>query len=555
MLPQSNNNKNNPQYKSIPLSNDEDQQPLAEAQPSQPSLLAELCKVTSSVTPNDLIVATEFTIASYLVAHLAEYSNNNDGPTIALISVISHTCFRVMFSGFQLPAGFSHEGISFNDHGEPHLDLDIFTTSMAAMIKAGALTSIPAMTLLVLTPLLYQMTGTSKEIIDACYDYVFLACLSLPFQNCNVGFQQTLLKLGRKYRMLQAALINGIFTLTPMILFSVYGSPFHLKPIQSIAFSFILGSAATTLFYSAYFYFRNMLPGLSHLNSKQTKTFNNVFNLFISRGLNIFLQLLSELGAIYMLPVSAGFSQSQRNLSMILAILNATSNINVFAIVPAITGSQATANSVDNCMRQIQAGKTDSIHFDNIRKIINSAFWGMIIFSSVINIGILTVLAPTITSQFYNNDSITMSGSTSNPYIIVAVTGIGTTIDYVRNLALFVLRSFSVDTYGTFISYLCLWLINLTLVAALSQIQDIGVLGELIPYYTSILVGACLLWQRIDECTHDNETIQAIADRNPKTLAETQRIFPEWITKNLYTSIANEKKESDPVYNPLLSPV
>ena len=326
-----------------------------------------------------------------------------------------------------------------------------------------------------------------------------------------------------------------------------YGNLFNLKPIQSIALSFVLGSAAATLFYCIYFYARGILPKLStYFNSEQKETLDKVYHLFITRGFNIFLQLLSELGAVYIQPFTARLFLPKQYLSMIFAALNASGNLNVYEIVPAITGSQATANSADTSLRKIRNGSDDPTHYDDIRKIINTAFWGMIIFSSVINVGLATAFAPQITSLFYDASSITMPGPTSNPYIIVAVTGIGTTIDYVRNLGLFVLRSFSVDTYGTAISYLCLWVINLILVAACSQIKDIGVFGELAPYYCSILIGTCLLWQRVGECTKDLETVKEIAEwqktkwQNPEANVSphrTQRILPEWIIKNLYTAL------------------
>lgn len=531
-------------YSTIPLDDDTIEsasktQPLLEEnnESSRPSLANELCKVTSSVTPNDFLVSLGFFLAALYVANLKKYSENDDGAELAFITVVSHTCIRIIAQGFQLPAGFKHIGFKIdpNTH-QLHINQKTFTNSIAAMIKVGVLSSIPAAAFLAATPLLYQLSGTPKTLVEDSYAYIPFACASLILQNCNVGFQQTLLQLGKKNRMLQAAFLNALFICTPILLVYLLGNPIkNISPLSTLGLIFLIGNLVVTLNHLRYFKKRGHLPNFNtYYHAENIDEIAQATNNFVTVGFNIFLQLLSELGAVYVQPFTARLCLPKKDLGSALALLNATSNLNVFTVVPGITGSLAASSAITRPIQCIEHGNTEARHCDDLRTIISTASKGLFVFSTIINIGLLTSIAPIVANLFYHTNAITIAGLSNNPYAVIGFTGLGTTIDYDRNLELFVTRPLGLDAYGTFISYVCLWLVNPLLVAGFSQINDIGVFAILAPYYTSILVGDLLLKQRRQECTRDDNTLQALINANHNNheavLSKMQRCFPSWLS-------------------------
>ncbi|MBP9727508.1 MAG: hypothetical protein KBD83_08630 [Gammaproteobacteria bacterium] len=503
----------------------------------KPSLAQELATVAGSVTPNDFFVSLGFFFATLYVANLSEYADSDDGATLAFITVVSHTCLRIIAQGYQIPAAFLHRGLHFNPstHQLEDIDEKQFTNSIAAMIKAGVFSGILAAAFLAITPLLYQLTGTPHQLVKDSYQYIMLASVALVFQNCNFGFQQTLLKLGKKNRMLRAATLNAILIDLPILSLILFGNPSSVPSLSVLGAIFLIGNALLTLSYAFYLKSLDALPTLStYFDPENTAEIEQVFGLFRTIGFDIFLQLLSELGTLYIQPFIAKALLPTKDLPAILLQLVAAGNLNLFTIVPAITGSQATANAVDTQKRHIIAHQNQDAYYDNLRHITLSAFTGMTSFSTLLNIIILTAIAPMITNLFYKPGDIDIPGPTGNPYFFIGLIGLGTTIDYLRNLSLFVLRPLNVNKYGTFSSVFCLWFVNLALTAVLCQIEDVGVFGVLAPYYTSILIGTIMLWTRLYECVKDNQTILALVDdKNPEnevTVKNKERRLPECLS-------------------------
>ncbi len=508
-----------------------------EEQSDKPSLAQELATVAGSVTPNDFFVSLGFFFATLCVANLPEYADSDDGATLAFITVVSHTCLRIIAQGYQIPAAFLHQGLHFNasTHQLENIDKKQFTNSIAAMIKAGVFSGIPAAAFLAITPLLYQLTGTPHQLVKDSYQYIMLAAAALVFQNCNFGFQQTLLKLGKKGRMLQAATLNAILIDLPILALILFGNPSSIPSLSVLGAIFLIGNVLLTLSYALYLKSLNAFPTLStYLDRENTEQINDVFGLFRAIGFDIFLQLLSELGTLYIQPFIAKALLPEKYLTAILLQLVAAGNLNLFTIVPAITGSQATANAVDTQKRHIIKHQDQDAYYNNLRHITLSAFTGMTGFSTLLNIILMTAIAPIITKLFYNPDDIDIPGPTSNPYFFIGLIGLGTTIDYLRNLSLFVLRPLNVNKYGTFSSVFCLWFVNLALAAGLCQLEDIGVFGVLAPYYTAILIGTIMLWTRLYECVKDNETILALVDdqnhQYKVTVQNKERRLPECLS-------------------------
>jgi Na+-driven multidrug efflux pump len=522
------------------LSNNVNHNPRSQEQSDKPSLAQELATVTGSVTPNDFFVSLGFFFATLCVTNLPEYEGSDDGATLAFITVVSHTCLRIIAQGYQIPAIFIHEGLHFNEstHKLEDIDEKEFTNSIAAMIKAGVFSGILAAAFLAITPLLYQLTGTPHQLVKDSYQYIMLASAALVFQNCNCGFQQTLLKLGKKGRMLQAATLNAILIDLPILALILFGNPSSIPSLSVLGAIFLIGNALLTLFYALYLKRLNAFPTLStYFDKNNTERIKEFFESFRNNGFDIFLQLLSELGTLYIQPFIAKALLPEKYLTAILLQLVAAGNLNLFTIVPAITGSQATSNAVDTQKRHITGHQNGIEYYDNLRQIILSAFTGMTGFSTLLNIILMTAIAPIITNLFYNPDDINIPGPTSNPYFFIGLVGLGTTIDYLRNLSLFVLRPLNVNKYGTFSSVFCLWFVNLALAAGLCQIEDIGVFGVLAPYYTAILIGTIMLWTRLYECVKDNDTILALVDnyqnQHKVTVQSKERRLPECLSNLL----------------------
>lgn len=505
-------------------------------------LVSELAGVASSISPNDFLVSLSFFLAALYVANLPGYAALNDGAKLALITIVAHACIRIITQGYQLPAGFAHIGLSFDEQtrklNEAQIDKQKFTNSIAAMVKMGMLSSIPAMIFLGMTPLLYQLAGgTSEALINDSYYYIPFGCAALIFQNCNVGFQQTLLKLEKKNRMLRTAAFTGLFTVLPILSLILFGNPIKsISPLITLGAIFLMGSFLVTLNHALYFNSKGWLPKIStYYDSENAQDINKVFTVFRTVGFNIFLQLVSELLAVYVQPFIALLLFAKEQLGAILALLNGAGSLNLFTIIFAITISQAVGNAIDSILRHLRENnfKNPAQSYEDIRKILHTSFIGMLTFSFVMNVALMTAIAPTIAGLFYDTNSIDIPSPSNNPYAVIAFIGTGTTIDYLRNLALFVLRSFGVNDYGTYASYLCLWLLNPILVAGLSQVKNIGVFGILAPYYASLLIGTILLWKRVYECTHKDKTLNALInpeDQNHKEVEKkVQRCFPQWL--------------------------
>ncbi len=533
---------------------------------NNPSLSQELLAVAGSVTPNDFFVSLGFFFATLCVANLPEYADSDDGATLAFITVVSHTCLRIIAQGYQIPAAFLHRGLHFNadTHKLETIDEKAFANSIAAMIKAGVVSGIIAAAFLAITPLLYQLTGTPQYLVNDSYQYIMLACAAIVFQNCNFGFQQTLLKLGKKSRMLQAAGLHALLIDLPILSLIIFGNPSRIPSLSVLGAIFLLGNILITIFHALYLKSKSAFPTVStYFNPENAVEINQVYGLFRAIGFDIFQQLLSELGTLYIQPFIAKAFLPTKYLAAILLQLVAAGNLNLFTIVPAITGSQASANAVDTQVRHITNHQEQTKYYDNLRQIILSAFTGMASFSTLLNIIILTAIAPVITKLFYNPEDIDIPGPTSNPYLFIGLIGLGTTIDYLRNLALFVLRPLSVNKYGTFSSVFCLWFMNLALAAGLCQIENIGVFGVLAPYYTAILIGTMMLWARLYECVQDNKTILTLVDKNhdkgtPEHVKHTQAV--EHAERYLPTCLSNllkhfhfARQEESEQRNPLLS--
>ncbi len=79
-----------------------------------------------------------------------------------------------------------------------------------------------------------------------------------------------------------------------------------------------------------------------------------------------------------------------------------------------------------------------------------------------------------------------------------------------------------------------MWLVNLALVYPVSQIENIGVFGILLPYYAGVLLGAGMLWHKLWTCQQDDATMQVLMNRgagdHPEVVAKYERILPEWLS-------------------------
>lgn len=489
-------------------------------------LFVQLVNVAGSSFPFDFAVSfAAFLMSLVLFKELPE----DDAPVVLQMTVAASNIFRIIFQGFVLPA-FAHQGLQFCDSNKlTSIDQTEFSSSMAALLKIGSLSAVCAAAFLSVTPFIYGLTGVSPRLVKESYGYVAIAIPALILQIVNFGLQQTLVTMAKKTRMIYSALIQMVCNVLPLLLLLILGNPLSsVSTLIEIPAITLFANIVLFLTNMSYFYHKNVL--LSPYNyaselyqekiASQFKTFRNI-------GFSIFLQLLSELGILYIQPflvlLVAVLSNSDKD--SVLTQLGAAGVLNLFTIIFAITFSIAAGNAVSAQTNQLKVNNDDDVYYTNIRSIIKQSVAVMLVLSVVL-FGGLTTIAPYITNLFYREGDID-AGPLSNPYMFMSVIAVGTILDYLRNLALFILRSFNINTYGTFSSYLCLWGVNIPLIVMVSYLyKDAGVFAILIPYYVSIATGAAMLWSQLFKCTYNNEVMQLLVLEDPDTLKQHEFSWP-----------------------------
>ena len=138
---------------------------------------------------------------------------------------------------------------------------------MAALIKIGAISAASACVLFAGTPVLYELAGTSSSLVKDSYQYFAIASPGLFLQIMNFLFQQTLVKMGKKNRMMHAAGINLLINNLPLALLVILPQARHLvssvSPLMISPSLLLLGNVCLSAYYLKYFYSKQALPGLS----------------------------------------------------------------------------------------------------------------------------------------------------------------------------------------------------------------------------------------------------------------------------------------------------
>lgn len=526
---------------------------------SELSLFQQLVAVATTNAPYDFLTsASAFFASLYLLDHLYGDGEDNDSARVQLMTVFSQTAFRIIFQAFVLPA-FLHQGLRYTSGNRlDQIETGTFKCSMAAFLKIGSLSAGAACAFFSLTPLFYEWAGTSPSLVNDSYQYIVFSLPVLFLQILNFGFQQTLVIMGKKNRMLIAALINGVFNSLPFLLSLVFRQPIpFVSPLRAIPSLFLVGNGVLFLYYGWYFSKKGVFPSLStYQHPDYVAKISEIFGSFRKVGLGIFFQLLSELGILYIQPflVSALFNHEE--VSSVLTQLGAAGVLNLFSIIFAITFSIAASNAVSTQTQHLitcdQDQKAEFCH--NIRSIIVTSTLTLFLCSVVLS-GVLIFLAPYIMSLFYQKKDLELSGPSTNPYLFMSVIAVGTTCDYLRNLALFILRSFNINQYGTLVSYFCLWFVNLLLLYPVLAIGNMGVFGILVPYYASIFVGMLMLGNRLRLCMKEDGMMEALVSKavenHAEILTDHERFLPRSLSRLFRScSCASSDPESYQAFPP-----
>lgn len=356
----------------------------------------------------------------------------------------------------------------------------------------------------------FAAIGVKESVCQLVNDYFTVFSVALPFWMVATSLSKVAAPLGYQYLLYPEALINFI-TITGFSQFFINVYPLkNIKPVQILALSNLVCSIARILYYMIAY---TCLDKFEKWQESDWGKYSKAIVFLFDTGWKLFMQLGSELFALYFLPILTVLFLAYHTMN--LAILNVMSQCFMFSVILTLSMAITAMNIITKEFKE-----TNAHH--HVRPCVNTLLALSVFYNTFLFVMTMTKTRA-IVSLFMNPENNTNSGLSGNFQLMFLISYFGLVFNAFKDIINMSQRALAIYSLPMKVSVSGVWGIGIPLAILLVNYTDLGVGGLWLGYNIGNIVTGLFL------------------------LAHWDLVSQPELVKEIFTSHSNKSEELDQI--------